>query len=208
MSPSSARAEPSGRNCSTCWPAAASPSAPCGCSVRNAPPAPPRSFAAKPSPSSCSPRTPSTGVDLALFSAGAGISRRFAPAAVRAGAVVVDNSSAFRHGRRRAAGRPGDQRRGRRLAPGHHREPELHHRHHADGSGSVAPRLRGETGFRLQLPGGFRQRREGDRGVALAGPGHRRRAGPGRRRFTRTPSPSTSCRTWIPSWKTATPRRR
>jgi aspartate-semialdehyde dehydrogenase len=36
------------------------------------------------------------GVDLALFSAGAGISREMAPAAVRAGAVVVDNSSAFR----------------------------------------------------------------------------------------------------------------
>ncbi len=36
------------------------------------------------------------GIDLALFSAGSGISKRFAPAAVRAGAVVVDNSSAFR----------------------------------------------------------------------------------------------------------------
>jgi aspartate-semialdehyde dehydrogenase len=36
------------------------------------------------------------GVDLALFSAGGEISRRFAPLAVKAGAVVVDNSSAFR----------------------------------------------------------------------------------------------------------------
>ncbi len=36
------------------------------------------------------------GVDLALFSAGSGISREFAPHAVEAGAVVVDNSSAFR----------------------------------------------------------------------------------------------------------------
>lgn len=36
------------------------------------------------------------GVDIALFSAGAGISRQFAPLAVKAGAVVVDNSSAFR----------------------------------------------------------------------------------------------------------------
>ena len=36
------------------------------------------------------------GVDLALFSAGASVSRRFAPLAVAAGAVVVDNSSAFR----------------------------------------------------------------------------------------------------------------
>jgi aspartate-semialdehyde dehydrogenase len=36
------------------------------------------------------------GVDIALFSAGSGISRNFAPIAVNAGAVVVDNSSAFR----------------------------------------------------------------------------------------------------------------
>lgn len=36
------------------------------------------------------------GVDIAFFSAGGGTSQRFAPAAVKAGAVVVDNSSAFR----------------------------------------------------------------------------------------------------------------
>jgi aspartate-semialdehyde dehydrogenase len=36
------------------------------------------------------------GVDFALFSAGAAVSREFAPAAVRAGAVCIDNTSAFR----------------------------------------------------------------------------------------------------------------
>ncbi|MGQ0628295.1 MAG: aspartate-semialdehyde dehydrogenase [Phycisphaerales bacterium] len=36
------------------------------------------------------------GIDLALFSAGASISRTFAPAAVQSGTIVVDNSSAFR----------------------------------------------------------------------------------------------------------------
>lgn len=36
------------------------------------------------------------GVDVALFSAGGGISKQYAPFAVQAGAVVVDNSSAFR----------------------------------------------------------------------------------------------------------------
>ena len=36
------------------------------------------------------------GVDIALFSAGAEISRYFSPLAAKAGAVVVDNSSAFR----------------------------------------------------------------------------------------------------------------
>jgi aspartate-semialdehyde dehydrogenase len=37
-----------------------------------------------------------TGVNIALFSAGAAISRQFAPLAVAAKAVVIDNSSAFR----------------------------------------------------------------------------------------------------------------
>ena len=36
------------------------------------------------------------GIDIALFSAGGGISKEFAPIAVQAGCVVVDNSSAFR----------------------------------------------------------------------------------------------------------------
>ena len=35
-------------------------------------------------------------IDIAIFSAGGAISRDFAPEAVRNGAVVVDNSSAFR----------------------------------------------------------------------------------------------------------------
>lgn len=36
------------------------------------------------------------GVDIALFSAGSATSKKFAPLAVRAGATVIDNSSAFR----------------------------------------------------------------------------------------------------------------
>jgi len=36
------------------------------------------------------------GFDLALFSAGGGTSRRYAPEAVKRGCVVVDKSSAFR----------------------------------------------------------------------------------------------------------------
>jgi aspartate-semialdehyde dehydrogenase len=36
------------------------------------------------------------GIDIALFSAGGGISKEFGPVAVAAGAIVVDNSSAFR----------------------------------------------------------------------------------------------------------------
>ncbi|MCK5923209.1 MAG: aspartate-semialdehyde dehydrogenase, partial [Methylococcales bacterium] len=36
------------------------------------------------------------GIDIVLFSAGGGISKEYAPSAVKAGATVVDNSSAFR----------------------------------------------------------------------------------------------------------------
>ncbi|SEO31807.1 aspartate-semialdehyde dehydrogenase [Amphibacillus marinus] len=36
------------------------------------------------------------GVDIALFSAGGSVSKRFAPEAVKRGAVVIDNTSAFR----------------------------------------------------------------------------------------------------------------
>ena len=36
------------------------------------------------------------GIDVALFSAGASVSREFAPYAVKAGCVAIDNSSAFR----------------------------------------------------------------------------------------------------------------
>ena len=36
------------------------------------------------------------GIDIALFSAGSGISKDFGPVAVASGAVVIDNSSAFR----------------------------------------------------------------------------------------------------------------
>src|SRR5438094_5884987 len=39
------------------------------------------------------------GVDIALFSAGADISREFAPIAAKAGAVGIDNSSAWRMGK-------------------------------------------------------------------------------------------------------------
>lgn len=44
------------------------------------------------------PLTPAvfSGVDMALFSAGAAVSREYAPIAAQAGAVVIDNSSAWR----------------------------------------------------------------------------------------------------------------
>ena len=62
------------------------------------------------------------GVDLALFSAGGSTSRKYAPLAAESGAVVVDNSSAFRMDAARAAGDSGDQPGSDRPAPRHHRE--------------------------------------------------------------------------------------
>ncbi len=41
-----------------------------------------------------------SGFDLALFSAGGAISRQFAPTVAAAGAMVIDNSSAWRRTRR------------------------------------------------------------------------------------------------------------
>jgi aspartate-semialdehyde dehydrogenase len=41
-------------------------------------------------------RSSFSGIDIALFSAGGGIAREFAPIAAQAGCVVIDNSSAFR----------------------------------------------------------------------------------------------------------------
>jgi len=48
-----------------------------------------------------------SGIDFALFSAGTSTARTFAPAAAKAGAVVIDNSSAFQTRSRRRAGRCG-----------------------------------------------------------------------------------------------------
>jgi aspartate-semialdehyde dehydrogenase len=41
-------------------------------------------------------KTSFSGIDIALFSAGGGISKEYAPIAAQAGCVVIDNSSAFR----------------------------------------------------------------------------------------------------------------
>ena len=38
-----------------------------------------------------------TGIDIALFSAGGSVSKEYAPKFAAAGAVVIDNSSAFRY---------------------------------------------------------------------------------------------------------------
>ena len=96
------------------------------------------------------------GIDLALFSAGGGTSREHAPRAVDAGAVVVDNSSAFRMDPEvplvvpevNAAAVSGHQR--------HPRQPELLDHHPGAGAGAAARGGAAATGDRLDLPGGLR----------------------------------------------------
>ena len=83
------------------------------------------------------------GVDIALFSAGSGISKQYAPIAVKAGAVVVDNCSAFRMDPARAAGGAGDQCPPDQGSQRHHRQSQLLGDHHpgaalADASGQSA----------------------------------------------------------------------
>ena len=63
---------------------------------RRARPARRCSSAARRCPCRSSTEASFAGVHIGLFSAGSGTSKKFAPAAVKAGTVIVDNSSAFR----------------------------------------------------------------------------------------------------------------
>ena len=71
-----------------------------------------------------------SGLDVALFSAGATTSRALAPVFADAGAVVVDNSSAFRKDPAIplvvSEVNPGGRGRRHRRRARHHRQPQLH----------------------------------------------------------------------------------
>ena len=103
------------------------------------------------------------GVEIALFSAGGGISKEYGPIAARAGAVVVDNSSAWRMDPEVPLVVPevNPQDIGLYTKTGHHRQPQL--LHHPDGGGVKAPARRGpdQAGGGVHLPGGVRHRPEG-----------------------------------------------
>ena len=141
-----------------------------------------------------------SGLDIALFSAGATMSRVQAPRFAAAGAVVIDNSSAWRKDpdvplvvsevnfARDAGNRP----------QGHHRQPELHH----DGrdAGAQAAARRGAAGAhdRVDLSGGVGQRAGRSAGTLRAGPrGRRRQRAAGARRLAR----------WTSRRRTSTSRR-
>ena len=72
------------------------------------------------------------GMDFVLGAVKSGMSRAFAPAIVKSGAVYIDNSSAFRMDAGHPARRAGDQRRGREEQFRHHCQSQLLHDHHRD----------------------------------------------------------------------------
>jgi aspartate-semialdehyde dehydrogenase len=82
------------------------------------------------------------GVDIALFAVADKVSRALAPEAVKAGCIVIDNSSAWRMDENGAAGGAGGQPGGAARPPRPHRQSQLLH-HHRHGAAQAAARLRG-----------------------------------------------------------------
>jgi hypothetical protein len=99
------------------------------------------------------------GVDLALFSAGSGIARKYAPIAVKAGAVVIDNSSAFRMDPNVPLVISGDQRPPHHRPQGHHRRAELLGDHRAGAAVADPPQQPHQARDPVDLSGGERRRR-------------------------------------------------
>ena len=99
------------------------------------------------------------GVDIALFSAGGSISRKFAPVAVQAGAVVIDNSSAFRMDPNVPLVIPEINARPHPRPQGHHRQPQLRGDHRAGAAVADPPQEPHQARDHLDLPGRQRRRR-------------------------------------------------
>ena len=95
------------------------------------------------------------GCDIVLGAAGDDIAKELLPEAVKRGAVVVDNSHAFRHGSRGAAGRARDQCRRYQMASRPYRQPQLRDHHRPGSHLAAASARRREAHDRLDVPGGF-----------------------------------------------------
>src|SRR5215467_14484383 len=91
------------------------------------------------------------GVDIALFSAGSAQSKELAPLAVKAGAVVIDKSSAFRMDPTVPLVVP--EVNAHALA-GHRGMSQLHHHRHRDAAQALARRGPAPSRHRHQLSGG------------------------------------------------------
>ena len=97
------------------------------------------------------------GVDIVLGAAENDIAKKFAPAIVKAGAVFVDNSSAFRLDPN-VPDRPGNQPRGREEPPWHYLQSQLLHHHHRYGGERSECPVPHPHHDRLYLSGGVRRR--------------------------------------------------
>ena len=115
-------------------------------------------------------------VDLALFSCGASRSLEFAPAAVKAGAVVVDNSSAFRMDEGVPLVVPEVNPETLEAHQGNHRQPELLDHPTRGGAQTPARRRAHQASRREHLSGGERGGAGRDRRDAGASRGRRLRS--------------------------------
>ncbi len=149
------------------------------------------------------------GVEIVLSSTPAAVSRQWSPIAAAAGAVVVDNSSAFRMDPGRPAGRPRGQPPRYPQARRDHRQPQLLDDPDGGRAQAAARLLPGAPRRRLHLSIGLGRRPEGDPRARSSDRGPRRArrhapprpSSPIRSSATASPRSTTSC-------PTATPRKR
>ena len=162
------------------------------------------------------------GFDVALFSAGGAISREWAPRFAAAGALVVDNSSAWRMDPEvpLVVSEVNPDALDAGVPQGHRRQPELHDDGRDAPDEGAGPRVRPDLDGRHELPGRRWRRAEGHRRARAARSSRSSRTSPSSSptatrprarsspRSTRTRWPSTSCRCWARSTRRATPTRR
>ena len=178
------------RHAATLLPSGRSRSTRSGSSPPPGRPAPPSIGTARRSSSRTRPPPTSSGIDVALFSAGATSSRALAPRFAAAGAIVIDNSSAWRMDPDVPLVVAEVNGHSRNAPQGHHRQPELHHDGGDAGAQAAARRRRPRTPRRQHLPGGQRWRA-----------GRRRRArqaGAARSSTGPATSPSTAAPSTVP----------
>ena len=111
------------------------------------------------------------GVEIALFSAGGGISKEFAQHAVAAGAVVIDNSSAFRMDENVPLVVPEVNPAAAKAHQGIIANPNCTTIVTLMGLAPLHREWGRRERDRVELPGGLRQWRAGDRGTRVAGEG-------------------------------------
>ena len=150
------------------------------------------------------------GVEIALFSAGGGISKEYGPIAARAGAVVVDNSSAWRMDPEVPLVVPevNPQDIGLYTKTGIIANPNCSTIQMVVALKPLHDAAQHQAGGGVHLPGGVRHRPEGEWTNWRSRCGRCCPVRPPKIRSIRTASPSTACPTSTSSWRTATPRKR